>query len=74
MTGQHFVVFDMNLFFLTEMSKKVKYLSYFQDDWLESFSWGKRDAMDNTISYCTLCKKSGVTFFRGRDCRFFIKK
>ena len=56
------------------MSKKVKYLSYFQDDWLENFSWGKRDAMDNTISYCTLCKKSGVTFFRGRDCRFFIKK
>ena len=40
------------------MSKKVKCLSYFQDYWLENFSWGKRDAMDDTISYCTLYKKS----------------
>lgn len=40
------------------MSKKVKYNSYFQDDWLENFSWVKRDAMDHTKAYCTLCKKS----------------
>ena len=40
------------------MSKKVKYSSHFQDDWLENFSCVKQDAMDNTKAYCTLCKKS----------------